>query len=132
MKFERILFRLASFTILVFLASCSSNYQPEDIAPSGELITTFEYPRSRLVPIASSAKTTDEQTGKLVAKAELVKFGTNNTLIVRETHYGPKGEIIFTCESEFRTDGFKIGETKTKGKKVFELYDQWPTFSRDF
>lgn len=117
---------LISLAILIFLIGCSNN------SPTN-FVTTFEYPKSGLVPIAQSAKTIDEQTGKLVAEAELIGFSSNSTLIVKEAHYkyyGPIKIVIFSCKSEFRMDGIKIRETEIKGRKVFEVYHMWPTFSR--
>ena len=122
------IFLLMTLIILIFNASCSK--RSNDISPSGKLITTYEYPKSGLVPIAQSSKTMEEQTGRLVAEAEIIRFTPNNTIVIREIHYGSKGEVIYTCESEFNTAGFKIKETKTKGRKVFEVYREWPISSR--
>jgi hypothetical protein len=128
MRSQRLFFISTFYMILALLVSCSRSYGPEDIAPSGELKTVFEYPKSVLVPIAVSAKTTDAETGKLVAKAEFIRF-SNRGIVIKETHYGPSGEVIFTCESEFDTAGHKIKEINPKGRKVFEVYSFWPTFS---
>lgn len=122
MKSERTFWGLVFLTL--FLTSCSR--------PSGEFVTTFEYYENPYIPFAKSAKTVDERTGKLIAKAELVRFSENNTLIVKETHYtyfGPIKIVSFTCESEFGFGGLKISETKIRGRKVFDVYNTWPTYT---
>lgn len=123
MKSGRILLGLIFLTVLVFLVSCTR--------PSGNFETTYKYPDNPSIPVAISATTIDKATGKVVAKAEFVRVTPQGTTIIRETHYTSYGFIrvpIYTCESEFGSNGVKIGEERGKGKRgAFDMYPTWPT-----
>jgi|LQYC01.1.fsa_nt_gi hypothetical protein len=123
MKTERIIFALIFITVLVFLASCTR--------PSGEFETTYEYPDNPAIPVAISATTIDKQTGKVVAKGEFSRVTPEGTTIIKETHYTSYGFIrvpIFSCETEFASNGVKISEQRPKGKRgAYDMYPTWPT-----
>jgi len=78
--------------------------------------------------MARGARTFDV-SGRLVAEARLVRFLEREReperFEVEEFHYGPEGDVVFTCISQYNDLGIKIGETEENGKKKRDYYFFW-------
>ncbi len=94
----------------------------------GEFWTIFFYRDEDKLTIAEGARTFDK-SGRLVAEARLVGFLDKELdpqrFEIEEAHYGPEGDLIFTCKSRFDDLGVKIVQAEEQGKKRQEYYFIW-------
>ncbi len=109
-------------------------YDPEDKTSVdlawdfGKFKNIFFYENQKRLAIAKGARTFDE-SGQLVAEARLVRFLENGQQLqrfeVEEFHYGLRGNLVFTCKSQYDDLGAKVSQTETNGKKNEDYYFIW-------
>lgn len=79
--------------------------------------------------LANGARATDGKTGRVLAEAKVLEpfIGTPKPVVVEERHFGSDGKVVFRTKSSFqKSDGFKISENETTGKKVRAYFLLWP------
>jgi hypothetical protein len=88
----------------------------------------FFYENEERLTIAKGAQTFSK-SGRLLAEARLLRFldpdQKPNRFEIEERHYGPEGNLIFTCKSQFDDLGAKVGQSEEEGKKAEEYYFIW-------
>jgi len=109
-------------------------YNPEDNTSVdlawdfGKFKNIFFYENEKKLAIAKGARTFDK-SGQLVAEARLIRFMENGPQLQRfeieEFHYGLRGNLVFTCKSQYDDLGVKVSQTETNGKKKEDYYFIW-------
>ncbi|QBQ54173.1 hypothetical protein [Nitrosococcus wardiae] len=107
-----------------------------------ELVITYRYENFPSFPSHAQAEARTPKEGKrILGSAKIIKLKwheaaeakTLESLIVEETHFDDKGQVIYRARSTFsgegqdiKEEGQKIEEEVLEGKKRLELFSWWP------